>query len=241
MLDRINQHKNIYCSMGIRYFSNINKEIQMPHVITTTLAKDGETSVTRTVTVGEGTESLQDVWAGHTEAVQLELIRRGCDGSIVLKPTEKHPLEEVFAGLPESFDNPELMQREETAYIDGVFGPCLNAISEKTRWARVAIGWAATRLIKMGYYRTLPEVLQAAVEQATKGKGQRHGGDRTPFLEQPWVRLYKTHGLGFLLGQADKKYHEALGKENQEDQTREILGAIVYLGMALLVLEGRVA
>ena len=136
------------------------------------------------------------------------------------------------------------MLRNELTHADMLFARCTGGVSEnkkqEKRWTRVAIGWAATRLIKMGYYKTLPEVLQAAVEQATKGKGQRHGGDRTPFLEQHWVRLYKTHGLGFLLGQADKKYHEALGKENEADQCREILGAIVYLGMALLVLEGRV-
>ena len=220
----------------------------MPHVITTTLAKDGETSVTRTVTVGEGTESLQDVWAGHTEAVQLELIRRGCDGSIVLKPTEKHPLEEVFSGLSGCFRNAEDRVRAGRNYrnIDEPFSRTIAAVTkesdltDKRHWTRMTTGWAATRLIKMGFYKTLPEVLQAAVEQATKGKGQRHGGDRTPFLEQPWVCLYKTHGLGFLLGQADKKYHEALSKEHESDKCREILGAIVYLGMALLVLEGRV-
>ena len=159
-----------------------------------------------------------------------------------LKP--KHPLEEVFAKVPKSFISPEIMLRNELTHADMLFARCTGGVSEnkkqEKRWTRVAIGWAATRLIKMGYYKTLPEVLQAAVEQATKGKGQRHGGDRTPFLEQHWVRLYKTHGLGFLLGQADKKYHEALGKENEADQCREILGAIVYLGMALLVLEGRV-
>jgi hypothetical protein len=35
-----------------------------------------------------GGEDLLALWKEHTEAVQLELIRRGCDGSIVLKPTE---------------------------------------------------------------------------------------------------------------------------------------------------------
>lgn len=215
----------------------------MSYTITTVIRGNGDDRMFAQV-MGGG-EDLLALWKEHTDAVQIELIRRGCDGSIVLKPTEKHPLEDAIFDITEWLCYVGSMQQEPVQCVDDAFSKCLNADStdrlEKRHWIRVAVGWAAIRLVKMGFYKTLPEVLQAAVEQATKGKGQRHGGDRTPFLEQPWVRLYKTHGLGFLLGQADKKYHEALGKENQEDQTREILGAIVYLGMALLVLEGRVA
>lgn len=126
------------------------------------------------------------------------------------------------------------------ASVDKIFREHIERGQEKANQkARLlkAIQCAAIRLRRS---KTIEEVLAAAVLQATKGKGQRHGGDTTPFLEQPWVKLYRTHGLGFLLGQADKKYHEALSKPDTESFEREILGAIVYLGMALLALEGRV-
>lgn len=221
----------------------------MSYTIETIIKVDGGAYPFRTKCEGSPKDKdFSGLLAKHTEAVQVELIRRGCEGSIVLKPTEKHPLEEVFSSIGGYFRNAEDRAKTGRNYrnIDEPFSRTIAAATgeryptDKRHWTKMTVRWAVTRLIKMGFYKTLPEVLQAAVEQATKGKGQRHGGDKTPFLEQPWVRLYKTHGLGFLLGQADKKYHEALGKENEADQCREILGAIVYLGMALLVLEGRV-
>jgi len=51
----------------------------------------------------------------------------------------------------------------------------------------------------------LAPVFMAAIEQAMFGKGERHGGAVTPFLEQPWVHYSKMHGRGFLTGQASKK------------------------------------
>ena len=79
-----------------------------------------------------------------------------------------------------------------------------------------------------------------AVAQATTGKGQRHGGDNTPFYEQAWVHLANVHGHRFLTGQAEKKLIEATvsghAASDLEAYEREVLGAIVYLGMALLYL-----
>ena len=163
----------------------------------------------------------------------------------------KHPLEEVFARarVPGAIPNAEARRLMPVGLVDSAFRNCVgNAVTQPAplwglpplHWARVSVIWAAARLIKQSCYKTIEDVLAAAVLQATKGKGQRHCGDATPFLEQPWVKLYRTHGLGFLLGQADKKYHEALSKPDTESFEREILGAIVYLGMALLALEGRV-
>lgn len=212
----------------------------MSYTILTTIRSNGDDRVFAQV-MGGG-EDLLALGKEHIEALQLELTRRECDGSIVLKPTEKHPLEEVFASVfkqqPTDSDIRERLTSPDS--IDKCFNRTLDVLKPRSGELRRAIAWASVRLVRSGAFNGVQEVLQAAVEQATKGKGQRHGGDRTPFLEQPWVRLYKTHGLGFLLGQADKKYNEALGKGNQEDQVREILGAIVYLGMALLVLEGKV-
>lgn len=153
---------------------------------------------------------------------------------------EKHPLEEIFGGRPRHWIPDYIPSSPEE--VSMVFRANLDPDNLKPKEAKVygALYAASALLIVTGFYLDFKAVFNAAITQATKGKGQRHGGDKTPFLEQPWVRLYKTHGLGFLLGQADKKYHEACGKENKEDAEREFLGAIVYLGMALLVLEGKV-
>lgn len=37
---------------------------------------------------------------------------------------------------------------------------------------------------------------RAAVQQATQGKGERHGGESVPFYHQQWVTLANCHGLG---------------------------------------------
>lgn len=86
----------------------------------------------------------------------------------------------------------------------------------------------------------LTPVLLAAVEQAMYGKGERHGGNATPFLEQPWVHYSKMHGRGFLTGQASKKLEEAASTREGLPFETEVLGAIVYLGMALLKERGEV-
>lgn len=73
-----------------------------------------------------------------------------------------------------------------------------------------------------------------AIEQAMFGKGERHGGARTPFLEQPWVHYVKMHGRGFATGQAAKKLEEAASTREGTAFETEVLGAIVYSGMAIL-------
>lgn len=77
-------------------------------------------------------------------------------------------------------------------------------------------------------------VLVAAIEQAMHGKGERHGGNVTPFLEQPWTHYAKMHGRGFLTGQATKKLEEAAHQREGEAFETEVLGAIVYSGMSIL-------
>ena len=77
-------------------------------------------------------------------------------------------------------------------------------------------------------------VFVAAIEQAMFGKGQRHGGNVTPFNDQPWVHYAKMHGRGFLTGQAAKKLEEAAATRAGEAFETEIFGAMVYLGMAIL-------
>lgn len=77
-------------------------------------------------------------------------------------------------------------------------------------------------------------VLLEAVEQAMFGKGERHGGNVTPFLEQPWVHYAKMHGRGFLTGQAAKKLEEAASTRDGKAYETEVLGSIVYSGMSVL-------
>ena len=77
-------------------------------------------------------------------------------------------------------------------------------------------------------------VFYAAIEQAMFGKGERHGGARTPFFEQPWAHYVKLHGRGFATGQAAKKLEEAATTRTGVPFEQEVFGAMVYLGMAVL-------
>ena len=77
-------------------------------------------------------------------------------------------------------------------------------------------------------------VLMAAIEQAMYGKGQRHGGAVTPFLEQPIFHYAKMHGRGFLTGQAAKKLEEAASTRQGTAFEQEVLGAIVYAASSIL-------
>lgn len=77
-------------------------------------------------------------------------------------------------------------------------------------------------------------VFMAAIEQAMHGKGERHGGNVTAFVEQPWVHYAKMHGRGFLTGQAAKKLEEAAALRSGEPFEAEVLGALVYAGMSIL-------
>ncbi len=83
-------------------------------------------------------------------------------------------------------------------------------------------------------------IFVAAIEQAMFGKGERHGGATMPFLEQPWTHYVKMHGRGFATGQAAKKLEEAASTRQGESFDTEVLGAIVYSGMAVLANRGQV-
>jgi hypothetical protein len=80
----------------------------------------------------------------------------------------------------------------------------------------------------------LMPVFAAALQQVMYGKGERHGGAATNFMDQPWVHYAKLHGRGFLTGQAAKKLEEAASTREGEAYEHELLGAIVYAGMAVL-------
>lgn len=78
-------------------------------------------------------------------------------------------------------------------------------------------------------YEQLAEVLEAAYDQAAKGKGAERHADGLPFHEQPMQTgsdlLGTDAGLAF---QAIKKIREGRGFEEFDRFERELLGAIVY-------------
>lgn len=87
---------------------------------------------------------------------------------------------------------------------------------------------------ELGVNHPMYPIFMDAIEQATGGKGQRHGGARTPFLEQPWHQIAKHTGFRGLVFQAVKKAQEACGKDDYEAFEREMLGSLVYSAMALI-------
>lgn len=90
-------------------------------------------------------------------------------------------------------------------------------------------------------YESLAEVLQAAYDQAATGKGKERHANDLPFDKQPMQQIARRRGVGFLLGQADKKTEEAQGMLERGDRDawrREILGAINYLAGALVFTRG---
>lgn len=89
-------------------------------------------------------------------------------------------------------------------------------------------------------YEKLRNVLERAYDQAAVTKGaERHANDR-PFHEQPMQTIADRRGIGFILGQVDKKTEEGQGmidRGENEAAVRELLGAIVYLAGAVIFLE----
>ena len=121
--------------------------------------------------------------------------------------------------------------------------PCAVRDAVKPAHIDLAIDEACERIEALEYHlaqqsklpsaHPLRAIYSAAIAQLTHGKGERHGGDATPFLQQPWLDLADTYGVGFLYGQSAKKAREAMGKEG-EARERELLGALNYLAMGIL-------
>lgn len=82
-------------------------------------------------------------------------------------------------------------------------------------------------------HHPLQEVFNRCIDQAVLGKGEERHGKGLEFFEQPWVDIARTHGIGFLTGQAEKKLREAQGMD-ADGWEREMLGAINYAAMAML-------
>jgi hypothetical protein len=98
---------------------------------------------------------------------------------------------------------------------------------------QVITGLDAAELMLVQKHPLYP-VMCAAIAQAMWGKGERHGGDLVDFNTQPWAHYAKMHGRGFLTGQAAKKLEEAASTRHGLPFEQEVLGAIVYAGMAVI-------
>lgn len=85
-------------------------------------------------------------------------------------------------------------------------------------------------------------VFEAAMAEAAEGKGRDRHASGEPFERQPMMAITAMVGVGFPLGQAQKKAQEAarFATAGDVDCARaEILGGINYFAGALIALEGR--
>lgn len=106
-----------------------------------------------------------------------------------------------------------------------------NAIAAETLQS---LGWVWDGQCWVESAHPLKAIFEAAINQATHGKGQRHGGASVPFLDQPIFHYAKLHGRGFLTGQAAKKLEEAASTRSGAAFETEVLGALVYAAAAVI-------
>jgi len=129
--------------------------------------------------------------------------------------------------------------------IEQIVLPDANALAAETLtalgWRFDGQCWVQDQVTSTNELQSHPlyRVFCDAIEQAMYGKGERHGGARTPFLEQPWRHYAAMHGRGFLTGQAAKKLEEAASTRSGPAFDTECLGALVYTGMAILKERGQ--
>ena len=84
-------------------------------------------------------------------------------------------------------------------------------------------------------YESLGHVLQMAVDQAANGKGKERHACGEPFDQQKICRISRFLGVGFALGQAEKKIEESVRLDGEAGQA-ELLGAINYVAAGLIVM-----
>ena len=77
--------------------------------------------------------------------------------------------------------------------------------------------------------------VDAALAQASKGKGATRHSTGQDFRDQPIMTITRTHGVGFPMGQAAKKIQEA-ARMDPPAARQELLGAIVYLAAAWIAM-----
>jgi len=85
-------------------------------------------------------------------------------------------------------------------------------------------------------YASLRDVLEKAYKRASEGKGEERHAKGLPFEKQSWHDICEHHGIGFVLGQAEKKSIEQYGLP-KEQRIDELLDVIVYTSMCIIKLE----
>lgn len=89
------------------------------------------------------------------------------------------------------------------------------------------------------HYAELSHILDAAFEQAAAGKGKERHANGQRFTDQPIMTIGRRRGIGFPLGQVEKKTDEAHGMFSRGEHDKaeaELLGAINYLAAAILLI-----
>ena len=82
-------------------------------------------------------------------------------------------------------------------------------------------------------YESLWDVLEKAYKRASEGKGKERHAKDLPFEKQLWHDICGHHGIGFVLGQAEKKSVEQYGLP-KEQRIDELLDVIVYTSMCII-------
>jgi hypothetical protein len=90
-----------------------------------------------------------------------------------------------------------------------------------------------TRDDPVDLYKSLRDVLDEAYTQASRGKGKERHATDVPFERQQSGIVTDKYGLGYPLGQADKKCLESMRLE-PDAAVAELLGAINYIALAII-------
>ena len=88
-------------------------------------------------------------------------------------------------------------------------------------------------------YAALVQALEAALNQAARGKGKERHANGKPFDQQPIMEIGRMVGPGYQIGQAMKKGQEAMTMRARGERDRaraELLGAINYMAAAWLLI-----
>ncbi len=84
-------------------------------------------------------------------------------------------------------------------------------------------------------YEPLAAVLQAALDQAQNGKGNKCHANGKPFLSQPIMTESRELGAGFVVGQSRKKILESFNCSDHDRAVEDLLGAIVYVAANVIL------
>ena len=128
-----------------------------------------------------------------------------------------------------------------TCGLYGVGGRCAaSGCRDWSQWipAEHEAGVATTADTGGALYEKLRGVLDRAFDHASKGKGHERHDDGRVFEEQPSAQIARLVGTGYTRGQAMKKIVEA-GRLPKDRAVLELLGAINYVALDILVLEGK--